>query len=134
MLGGAPSQRLSCTIQRRASPWAGLLGHGGCPHGWAATLKVKVFTCRTGCLLLPLTVIHQLSHKDPRPRSVLPGRWRDLLTSFLCFLEIQSPFFQRHGCTDLSDVLLCFVGNPLLVNECPFICNLWGETKGTTPP
>lgn len=31
---------------------------------------------------------------------------------------------------DLPDILLCCVGNLLLVNECPFSCNLEGRDKG----
>ena len=49
---------------------------------------------------------------------------------FDCFLGIQSTHLQMYACVDLSVVLLCCLGNPLLVNECLFCCNLKGRDKG----
>ena len=37
---------------------------------------------------------------------------------------------QVHGCVDLSDILFCCAGDLLLVNECPFSCNLGRGDKG----
>ena len=37
---------------------------------------------------------------------------------------------QMYDCADLSGILLFCVGNPLLVNECPFSCNLQQRDKG----
>lgn len=39
------------------------------------------------------------------------------------------PHLPVHSCVDLSDVLFC-ARNPLLVNDCPFGCNLKGRHKG----
>ena len=37
---------------------------------------------------------------------------------------------QMDSCMDLSGILLCCVGNRLLVNGCPFSCNFKGRDKG----
>ena len=115
----APSCGLSCITWWSVLPLVGPPQHDGCSHGRAATLKVKKFVHTPGCpcLLLQsctsccvwtwdLCCHHQggvgLTHLFP----LLPG--------------VQSPYLQMYGCVDLSDVLLCFVGNPPLFNECPF--------------
>ena len=44
--------------------------------------------------------------------------------------RVQSTHLQRCSCMDLSGILLCCVGSPLLVNRCPFSCKLEGRDKG----
>ena len=87
--------------------------------------------------LLPLTITlaavwWPMTLMITSPWLLLLGRERDPLTTFHCFLGIQYPHLQIYGFLGLSDILLCFIGNPLLDNKCPFSCNLGGDTKGTT--
>ena len=111
-LAWAPSWGLSCAIWWRVFPEAGPQQYSGHSQGRAVAPKVKAFVYRLCCPLPPLIVTCQLLCEDLWPRSLLPGRGRDMLTSFHCFLGIQSPI-QMYGCMGLSDILLCFVGNPL---------------------
>ena len=76
------------------------------------------------------TVIYQLLREDLCPR-LLPlweGRLHPLLST-ASWGSRAHPYLHLYGFVDLSDVLLCFVGNPLLVNECPFSCNLEGRDQ-----
>ena len=89
----------------------------------------KAFMCRLGfpCLLLQS---YCLLCKELRPGSLLSGSGRGPLTQFHHFLGSQSIHLQICGCLDLSGILMCCIGNPLLVNECPFSYNLEERDKG----
>ena len=96
-------------------------------HFGAATPTAVAFTHLSGCPLPPLTVTQPVQCEDPWPRSLVPERKWDLITSFLCLPGIQSPQLPMYGCMNLLDIQLCLAGNPLLVNYCPFNCILVGR-------
>ena len=95
------------------------LHHSGwsIPVGWAASLKVKHSHAGLPAPQPHLIVTHWLLCEDPDLDPYCCGCGGDPLTSFHCFPESQYSHLQMYGYMDLSDVLLWFVGNPLLVNE-----------------
>ena len=109
----------------KCSHGRGHCGMVGTSVGRASTLKA--FTCHLypqSCWACCCVRTHT------RPGSLPPGRGRSPLTQFHCFPGIQSTQLEMHGCMDLSGFLLFCVGNPPLVNECSFSCNLEGRDKG----
>lgn len=120
-LMGASLWWLSCTT------WCGSFprqAHSGTVGVLKATQKVKVYVCRTACSPCLLLQLHTSCRGRICDLDHCCWWGRDSFTFFHCFLEFQYPHLQMYGCVGLSNILLCLIGNPLLVNECPFSCNL----------
>ena len=99
----------------------------GAPMGWAVTPKVFVM-CRLGCPHLLL----QFPGFCVRTCDLDPCLWGEVgVCSLSSTASWGSGPLPMYGCVDLSGILLCCLGNPLLVNECPFSCNLEGRDKGS---
>ena len=58
------------------------------------------------------------------------GKGKRLLPYFHCLPEVQPTYLQMYRHVDLSGVLVCCAGCPLLVSRCPTGCNLEGRGKG----
>ena len=61
--------------------------------------------------------------------NLYPGEGRGCSATSTTSPEVQSTHLQLYRCLDLLHVLLCCVGNPLLVTRCQTGCTLEGRDK-----
>ena len=100
-----------------------------CRDAIGRSSSIGVHVC-TGPGLPPL-IVAWAAGEDLYPGSLPLGEQegRELLPQFHCFPRIQPTHLQMYRSLDLLGILLCCVGNPLLVSGCLFGCDLEGRDK-----
>ena len=123
---GLPHASWAAATQQGEVPSVGLSWHSG--HSCGLGHHSESVWAQVGLPLPPFTVMLAVVW-GPQLGLLSAERRRGLLTQFYHFPRIQPIHLQMYGSLDLSGILLCCVGSPLLINECPFSCNLEGRDK-----